>query len=192
MRTAYYETEVATAAPNENVRVLADRMEIYAVGCLVVVDPDGRPVGIVTDRDLACRVVARGLDPETTTAADVASKPLEVAESHEPIERIAARMREGALRRLPVVEGGRLVGLVAVDDLVLHLARELSDLGSAAKAEIDLARKRGRRERARRDLEENVAALEAGARALGRDGVAFVRREIDSLRTRLRGRDGED
>lgn len=190
MRSTHYETEVATAAPTDGVRVLAERMATYAVGCLVVVESDGRPVGIVTDRDLACRVVARGLDPQTTTAADIASKPLQVAESHEPIEHVAARMREGGLRRLPIVgDGGRLVGLVALDDLVVHLARELSDLGFAAKAEIDLARKRGRRERTRRDLEESVAALEAGARTLGRDGIAFVRREIESLRTRLTSRD---
>lgn len=182
----HYKTEVATAAPGDPVRLLAERMALYAVGCIVIVEPDGRPIGIVTDRDLTCRVVARGADPDATTAADVASKPIQLAASDEPIERVVARMREGGLRRLPVVNEGRLVGLVALDDLVVHLAHELSDLGSAAKAEIDEARKRGRRERRRRDLEENLAALEAGALALGRDSVAYVRREIESLRERMR------
>jgi CBS domain-containing protein len=185
----HYKTEVATAAPGDSVRLLAERMAHYAVGCLVVVEPDGRPIGIVTDRDLACRVVARGADPDATTAADVASKPVQVAASDEPIEGVVARMRESGLRRLPVVNEGRLVGLVALDDLVLHLARELSDLGFAAKAEIDEGRKRGRRERRRRDLEESLASLEAGALALGRDTVAYVRREIESLRERMRSKE---
>jgi CBS domain-containing protein len=185
----HYRTEVATASPGESARVLAERMATYAVGCIVVVDADEHPIGIVTDRDLACRVVARGADPDTTSAADVATKPVHVAESTEPIERVVARMREGGVRRVPIVNEGRLIGIVAVDDLVLHLSRELTDLGFAAKEEIDAGRRRGRRARRRHDLEESLAALEASALALGRDGLARVRKEIDALRERVRGDD---
>ena len=100
-------------------------------------------------------------------------------------------MRKAGVRRMPIVEGEALAGLVTLDDLVVHLGRELNDLGGTAKLAIDEGRKRGRRERRRRDIEEGVAALEASALASGRDAVAFVRKEIDSLRERLRGSDSE-
>ena len=182
-----YETQIATAPLDASVRSLAEMMSIYAIGCVVVVDAARRPVGIITDRDLCCRVVARGADPDTTTASEIATKPVHLAESAEPIERVVARMREAGVRRMPVVEDGALAGLVTLDDLIVHLGRELNELGGAAKLAIDEGRKRGRRERRRQSLEESVAALEASAVANGREAVAFVRREIDALRERLRG-----
>lgn len=187
----YYEREVATARSDASARALADAMAIYAIGCVVIVDAERRPVGIVTDRDLTCRVVARGSDPDATQADAIATKPVQVAHGEEPIEGVVARMRQGGVRRMPVVENEALVGLVTLDDLVVHLGRELHELGSTAKLAVDEGRKRGRRERRRRSLEESIAALEASALASGRDAVAFVRREIDSLRERLRGIDSE-
>jgi predicted transcriptional regulator len=186
-----YETQVATAPLDVSARSLADMMALYAIGCVVIVDAERRPVGIVTDRDLCCRIVARGMDPDTTTASEVATRPLQLAQSEEPIERVVARMRETGVRRMPVMDGDDLAGLVTLDDLIVHLGRELNELGGAAKLAIDEGRKRGRRERRRQHLEESIAAMEASAIANGRDAVAFVRREIDSLRERLRGQGSE-
>jgi len=182
-----YETQVATAPLDASVRSLADMMALYAIGCVVIVDAERRPVGIVTDRDLCCRVVERSADPDTTTASEVATKPVQLAQSDEPIERVVARMREAGVRRMPVVQDDVLAGLVTLDDLVVHLGRELNELGVTAKLAIDEGRKRGRRELRRQHLEESIAGLEASARASGREAVAFVRREIDSLRERLGG-----
>ncbi|MCU0669968.1 MAG: CBS domain-containing protein [Myxococcota bacterium] len=69
-----------------------------------------------------------------------------------------ARMRKSGVRRMPIVEGEALVGLVTLDDLVVHLGRELNELGSTARLAVDESRKRGRRERRRRDIEEGIAA----------------------------------
>jgi len=187
----WYDKEIATARPDATARALADAMGMYAIGCVVIVDDARRPVGIVTDRDLTCRVVARGADPDAITADEIATKPVQIAKSDDPIEQVVAHMRKAGVRRMPIVEGEALAGLVTLDDLVVHLGRELNDLGGTAKLAIDEGRKRGRRERRRRDIEEGVAALEASALASGRDAVAFVRKEIDSLRERLRGSDSE-
>jgi signal-transduction protein with cAMP-binding, CBS, and nucleotidyltransferase domain len=185
----YYERHIATAPADATASALADQMAFRAIGCIVIVDAEHRPVGIVTDRDLACRVVARGLDPDTVTAAEFATRPLQVAQSEEPIEDVAARMRKAGVRRMPVVHDEVLIGLVTLDDLVVHLGRELEDLGSSAKLAIDESRKHGRRARRRQHLEESIAELEASAMATGREAVEFVRREVDSLRERLLGAD---
>jgi CBS domain-containing protein len=187
---SHYASEIATAHPDDPVAKLADRMEEYAIGCIVIVDADRKPVGIVTDRDLACHVVARGLDPEATPASAVMNSPVVVAQADEPIESVVQRMRAARVRRVPIVEAGKLVGLVAADDLVLHLGRELEDLGEAAKHAIDERRRRARRERRREDFEESLAALRATVETSGREAVDFVTREFESLRERFRKKSG--
>jgi len=182
----HYASAVATAPENASVCQLADLMVHYAIGSVVIVDAERRPVGIVTDRDLCTRVIARGLDPEKTTASEVASKPAQVARVDEPLEAVAARMRDAGMRRVPIVdEGEKLVGLVTLDDLVVALGRELESIGGTAKAEIEMARREGRKARRRVDIEEKLASLEASALAAGRDAVDFVTREFESLRDRL-------
>ena len=181
----YYETDIATAPLDATARALADQMAFYAIGCVVIVDGERRPVAIVTDRDLACRVVARGADPDTTRAESIASRPLQVAQHDEPIEAVVAHMRKSGVRRMPVVRDTGLVGLVALDDLVVHLGRELEALGSTAKRAIDEGRKQGRRRLRRARIEEGIATLEASALASGREALALARREIDALRERL-------
>lgn len=187
----YYEREVATVRSDADARTIAEAMALYSIGCIVVVDEARRPVGIVTDRDLTCRVVARGANPGTVKAGEIATKPVQVAQSEEPLETVVARMRQAGVRRMPVVKEGVLVGLVTLDDLIVHLGRELNELGGTAKRAVDEGRKRGQRERRRRNLEQSIATLEASAVTSGREAIAFVRREIDLLRERLRGSDSE-
>ena len=187
MRTRdYYRTEVVTAPLDASAAELAERMGEYAVGCVVVVDGEGRPVGIVTDRDLTCRVVARAGAAEKVKAAEIMSHPLVAAGADEPVERVVERMRTAAVRRIVVLREGRLAGLVAVDDLVVELGRELDDLGEAARRAVDAGRRRGRRERRRSDLEETLAELRSSVESAGREVADFVTREFESLRDRVR------
>jgi signal-transduction protein with cAMP-binding, CBS, and nucleotidyltransferase domain len=186
MKRPNYETPVAKVGETATVREVADLMANYSVGCVVVVDADRRPIGIVTDRDLCTRVVARRLDPAATAVAAVMTKPAQVARSDEPLEAVAARMRQAGVRRLPVVEDGRLVGIVALDDLVTSLGSELSWLGSAAKLEVREGLREARSSRRRAELEETLASLEASALATGREAFDFVAKEFETLRDRLR------
>jgi len=183
----HYVTEVASATADATVRALADLMAHYAVGCIVIRDADRRPIGIVTDRDLACRVVARGLDPEKTIAADVATKPVHCIRTDDSLEQVIARMREANVRRMPVVRDEKLVGLVTLDDLVVQIGREIASLSAAATVSLDDARREGRRRHRRDELEETVASLEATVLAAGREMRSFVTKEFEALRDRLRG-----
>jgi len=119
-----------TACTFESVRTAAQRMNTRNVGTLIVKDDDDRPVGIVTDRDLALRVVAHGLDPFTTNVTDVMTADLELVREDVRIEDALRRMRARGVRRLPVVDAhGHCVGIVSMDDVLAHLAGEFAVLG---------------------------------------------------------------
>lgn len=121
---------VVTARPDESVRDAAIRMGREGVGTLVVVGEDGRPAGILTDRDVAVRCVGGRLDPDVTEVSDVMTAPVRGVTADTPIEDALARMAAAATRRLVVVDGeDRLVGLLAMDDVLDLLAEEASDIG---------------------------------------------------------------
>lgn len=86
------------------------------VGSLPVVEGD-ELVGIVTDRDLVVKVVARGLDPGSVPVTDVYSEQPVVATPDEPLDQALHRMAQEQVRRLPVVDDGRLVGILAQADV---------------------------------------------------------------------------
>lgn len=119
-----------TAEPGESVRAAAERMTKRAVGTLVVVDGEGRPVGIVTDRDLVTRVLGENLDPATLTVSAVMSTPPVSVEEETPIESALTLMAERGVRRLVVVDGdGRLIGILSLDDAVELLVEEVAAVG---------------------------------------------------------------
>jgi CBS domain-containing protein len=135
--------EVDLAEPAETVAEAARRMLERRVGTLVIIDDAGKPVGLVTDRDLALRVVATGADPRATSVADVmTAKPKTVGEGT-PIESALALMRSGAFRRLPVVnEDGKLVGIVSLDDVVGLLVEGFTMIGGLLEREAPRAAER--------------------------------------------------
>jgi CBS domain-containing protein len=187
MRTRdYYRTEVVTAPPDASAAELAERMSDYAVGCVVIVDAERRPLGVVTDRDLLCRVVARAGEGEKVPAASIMSQPAVTAGASEPVEQVIERMRTAAVRRLVVVREGQVHGLVAVDDLVVELGRELDDLGEAARRAVETSRERGRRARRRGEFEDTLVELRDSVERAGRDVADFLTREFESLRERVR------
>jgi CBS domain-containing protein len=88
------------------------------VGSVPVVDDGGMLYGIVTDRDIALRVVAAGRDPSTTRVQDAATGDPHCAEPDESLDDVYERMATWRIRRLPVVEYDRVVGMLAQADLV--------------------------------------------------------------------------
>jgi signal-transduction protein with cAMP-binding, CBS, and nucleotidyltransferase domain len=95
----------------------ASKMRQHDVGAVIVLDDSQRVVGIVTDRDIAVRAVAEGRDPKTTTVGDIASKDLQALSPTDSVADAVRLMRELVVRRLPVVENGRPVGVVSIGDL---------------------------------------------------------------------------
>jgi CBS domain-containing protein len=110
---------VVTAAPEASAISVARQMRDNRVGSVVIVDPAGAPVAMVTDRDLALRVFAEGIDPETAVG-EHASRPLVCGEPAMQLEEAAALMVSHRVRRLPVVDGDRLAGIVTLDDIAVR------------------------------------------------------------------------
>jgi CBS domain-containing protein len=103
-------------------------------GSVIVLKLEGGPVcGVVTDRDIAIRVVAEGVDPRSVRLADICDREVTTVGPDEPIDNVAELMRKKAIRRVPVVEGGRLVGVVSLGDLAKKMdeGQALADISSA-------------------------------------------------------------
>jgi CBS domain-containing protein/uncharacterized protein (DUF2267 family) len=113
----------------------ARAIENNNIGAVVVQD-QGAVVGIVTDRDLAVRVVGRGLDPKTTPLADVMTTPVVTLSPKDSQSDAIRLMQERNVRRIPLVEGKRFVGLVTLDDLLLDEAAPLDQLAAIVQAQI--------------------------------------------------------
>jgi CBS domain-containing protein/uncharacterized protein (DUF2267 family) len=105
--------------PEVSAHDAARAMEANHIGAILVQE-DGEPVGIVTDRDLALRVVGRGCDPVRTTLRAVMSTDLATLPVSSTEERAAELMRLRHVRRIPLVEADQLVGIVTLDDLLIE------------------------------------------------------------------------
>ncbi|HEX2031334.1 MAG TPA: CBS domain-containing protein [Actinomycetota bacterium] len=105
----------ASASLVEAARVMRDE----DIGPVIVVENDS-VVGIVTDRDIVVRGVADDRPPGSTTVGEVASGDLTTVSPDDPVDDAVRLMRERAVRRLPVVEGGKPVGIVALGDLAVE------------------------------------------------------------------------
>ncbi len=110
---------VITSAPDAGAASVARLMRDHRVGSVVIVDPGDSPVAMVTDRDLALRVFAEGVDPDSQVG-EVASRPLVSGESAMELDEAAALMVQHRVRRLPVVDEGHLVGIVTLDDIAVR------------------------------------------------------------------------
>jgi CBS domain-containing protein len=110
---------VITATPDSSAISVARQMRDQRVGSVVIVDAAGSPVAMVTDRDLALRVFAAGADPDAPVG-DHASRPLVCGEPTMGLDEAAALMVQHRVRRLPVVDAGRLAGIVTLDDIAVR------------------------------------------------------------------------
>lgn len=131
---------VVVVGPGESVREAARRMDQYSVGTLVV-EEDEALLGILSDRDIAIRCVARDLDPDTDTVGDVMTSPVRSVEEATPIEDALALMAGAGVRRLPVVDvdDGRVIGILSVDDVLGLLSEEIATIGQLlARYEPDI------------------------------------------------------
>jgi len=108
--------EVITIDEKSMIKEAADVMNRFEIGCLIVTK-NRKAVGILTERDLLTRVVSQTKNPRKTKVETVMSKPLIVVEPDMDLEEAAKLMFKLKIKKLPVVENGRLIGLVTLTDL---------------------------------------------------------------------------
>ena len=122
------QTSVLSVKPDATVRFVAGLMKEKNIGCVVVTE-DHKPVGIVTDRDIALRSEELCEDPDGTQIGSIMTRDIVTIRKDAGIFEAIQVMKSAGVRRMPIVDGaGRLVALLTVDDLIRLLARELGDI----------------------------------------------------------------
>jgi CBS domain-containing protein len=139
--TEVCQRDVVVATREASLAHAAKLMRERHVGSVVIVDaiPAGKPVGILTDRDIVVEVIAAGLDPRAMTVGEIMSAPpLTVRDDDDALTALKA-MRLRGVRRVPVVDAaGLLVGIASLDDLLENTGDALNDIVLAMRSERSL------------------------------------------------------
>jgi CBS domain-containing protein len=118
-------SEVATVPPKVSVTGLLEDLARYNVGALVVVDEKGTLVGIVSERDVVRRLNERGAELLSVPVSEIMTSPVVTCEPGDAIDSLAETMTERRMRHMPVLEDGRLVGIVSIGDIVKSRIEQL-------------------------------------------------------------------
>ena len=127
---------VISIAPEEPASQAARLLSRHNIGAIPVCTEDGRLRGIVTDRDIVLRCVASENDPETTPVREIMSRSLITVSPTDDVRVAARQMAEAQVRRLPVVQSGRLVGMLSLGDMAkthtfdMEASKALSEISS--------------------------------------------------------------
>ncbi len=134
-----YVKKVASVSPRATVLDAAQEMSRQAVGAIVVVSDDGRPIGMLTDRDIVMRVVVEEREPATTPVEEVMTGGTAFLSHDATLQDATEIMRDCGMRRLPLVDDeGRVDGIVSLDDIVLLLGMELGNVSAALFANLSV------------------------------------------------------
>ena len=132
---------VATIDAGESVADAAARMRHEHVGDLIVIESRrgaSIPIGILTDRDIIVGVVAKRVAPDSVTVGDTMTRDVLTVREDASLEFALREMRRRGVRRVPVVRAsGDLVGIIAADDIIQHLAMQLGRLADVIRLEQD-------------------------------------------------------
>jgi len=130
----------ACCTPDTTLDQVAKMMVQNDCGEIPIIDLNDRPVGVVTDRDIVCRVVAGGKNPMAHTAESCMSQPVVTVSADDPVERVVSTMEKHQIRRVPVVdERGCCAGIIAQADLAW--AEPLPEVGELVR---EVSRETGR------------------------------------------------
>jgi CBS domain-containing protein len=131
--------EVITIDENSSVKEAAEVMNKFEIGCLIAVKK-GKAMGIITERDLLKRVVADVKDAARAKVKDIMTSPLVVVEPNMELEDAVKLMFQMKIKKLPVVDGKRLVGLVSLTDIarfqpqMIKILKQLATRQTAPKS----------------------------------------------------------
>lgn len=157
--------QLVVRAPDESVSEAAREMASRRIG-LILVEEESRLVGVLTDRDIAIRVVAERRDPEQTSIRSVMTAVPATLPIAGSFDDALSLMRVSGVRRIPLVEGGRAVGLVMMDDLIANENVDRRAVAAVARAQLDAAGARPAELSRVIRLVRDATELETPARAL--------------------------
>lgn len=126
---------VITIGENQTIFKAAQLMNRHEVGCVIVTSKEGKPVGILTERDLIARVLAKNTLPSKVKAGNVMTSPLITIDSEETLQEAARKMSRLNVRRLGVVYRGDLVGIITGKDILAVTPELLEIIQERAKIE---------------------------------------------------------
>ena len=128
------ESDVVSADPGEDLMTVACRMAAEDIGCLPVVE-NGHVEGILTDRDIVLRCIAEGRDPMLCTAGEICTRSAAYVYADQSVRDALAIMSAEQVRRLPVLDRGKLAGMVSIGDA----AKNHADGGEVADALAEIS-----------------------------------------------------
>jgi signal-transduction protein with cAMP-binding, CBS, and nucleotidyltransferase domain len=112
--------DLITARPDETARQAAQRLAEMDVGCLLVLAQEGELVGVVTEKDLVHKVLAQGRNPEEVTVGEIMSTDVVTCDMSVPVYRAGEMMARRGARHLPILDKGKVVGMVSSRDIIAH------------------------------------------------------------------------
>jgi CBS domain-containing protein len=118
--------DVISVRPTETIGTLSHRLRLARIGAMVVLGEDGALEGIISERDIVHGIAEHGAHCLELTVADLMTQRVVTCTPEDSVTRIARQMTENRIRHLPVVEGGNLVGVVSVGDVVKNRLEEMS------------------------------------------------------------------
>lgn len=125
--------EVFTIEPAVDLAEAAKLLAERRIGAALVLGADCRLIGIISERDIVRALAARGVAALNETVSQTMTRKVETCNESETISSIMERMTDGKFRHLPVLERGRLVGIVSIGDVVKHRLQEMESESAAMR-----------------------------------------------------------
>jgi len=129
-----------TISEDETADKAAALMEKHNIGCVIVTTKNGKPTGMITERDIVTRIVAKDIQPSKVTAKEIMTTPLITIKPEEPLNEAARRMSRLNIRRLGIMYKGKLVGIISSKDIVaimpelIEIIQEKARIGNESVA----------------------------------------------------------
>ena len=132
-------SDVLTIEPTTNLAAAAKLLADRKIGALVVTGPDRRVIGIVSERDIVHEIAAHGAAAFELALTEVMTRKVVTCSMSDTVSTVMERMTQGKFRHLPVIEQGRLAGIVSIGDVVKHRLQEMEHEQSVLRDYIQTA-----------------------------------------------------
>ena len=119
--------EVVSTRPDATVAEVAKLLKVRRIGAVVVTDDDGELCGIISERDLARGLADHGADLLQMRVRDLMTAEVSTCSPDDGIDKLMQQMTEGRFRHLPVMQDGRMIGIISIGDVVKHRLQELEN-----------------------------------------------------------------